>query len=46
MGKRKVNNKSSMRGRVFKYLKDNPQELDYIVGDYVSRHGYKLVKIK
>lgn len=35
---RKVNNKNPMRHRVLKYLKDNPKELQYIIGDFLAKN--------
>jgi len=35
---RKVKDKDPMRGKVLQYLKEHPQELRYIVGDYLSEN--------
>lgn len=41
---RKVDNKNPERHRVLRYLRNHPQELRYIVGDYIAKHGLKVVK--
>lgn len=37
-GPRRVNNKNPMRHRVLRYLRDNPKELQYIIGDFLAKH--------
>ena len=35
---RKVDNLNPMRHKVLKYLREHPQEFQYIVGDYLAVH--------
>jgi hypothetical protein len=35
---RKVNNRNPNRHNVLKYLRENPQEFQYLVGDYLAEH--------